>query len=178
MILAGDVLSGILRDRTRPIVLEITEHQPIGDYAATREAVAALGADVKLAVDDVGAGVANFSHLVELRPDFLKVDASLVRGLHADVTRQALIVGLRHFALATNTLIIAEGIETSAERDALMQLDIQYGQRFLYGRPDRASTLSLLEAHLGPVAIPRARRASRSRPGRHKPTVGAVPRPR
>ena len=79
-------------------MLEITEHDIIADYAPLHAAMRALGPDVRLAVDDAGAGVANFGHLVDLRPDLVKIDAGLIRGVNADVSRQALIVGLVHFA--------------------------------------------------------------------------------
>ena len=85
-------------------------------------------------MDDAGAGVANFSHLVELRPDFIKVDISLVRGVNADLTRQALVVGLRHFAQAMHREVIAEGVETEAERRTLLALGVELGQGYLLGR--------------------------------------------
>lgn len=135
----GFILSGglamILARRTRPVVVEITEHETIADYAPIREAIAVLGADVRVAVDDAGAGHANFHHMVELRPDYVKVDISLIRNVNADLTRQALIVGLLHFARATDGRIIAEGIETEEELATLASLDVHFGQGFLLGRP-------------------------------------------
>jgi EAL domain-containing protein (putative c-di-GMP-specific phosphodiesterase class I) len=79
--------------RARPLVLEITEHDTIEAYRPLREAVQRLGPDVRLAVDDAGAGVANFTHLVELQPAFVKIDASLVRGVNTDLGRQAVVAG-------------------------------------------------------------------------------------
>ena len=70
-------LSRVLAERDRPLVLEITEHVLIEDYRAVRSAINRLGNDVRIAVDDAGAGIANFSHLVELRPKLVKVDAGL-----------------------------------------------------------------------------------------------------
>jgi EAL domain-containing protein (putative c-di-GMP-specific phosphodiesterase class I) len=87
--------------------------------------------------------VANFSHLVELRPDFVKIDIGLVRGVNADLTRQALVVGLRHFAQATNRDVIAEGIETEAERRTLLALGVNLGQGFLFGQPAPASDFAV-----------------------------------
>jgi PAS domain S-box-containing protein len=140
LILAGDELRSILADRTRPIVLEITEHDSIDDYGALRSAFVALGSGLRLAVDDAGAGVANFNHLVELRPQFVKVDIGLVRGVNADLTRQALIVALLHFARSTDCHVVAEGIETEAERAVLEKLEVEFGQGYLFGRPAEAST--------------------------------------
>lgn len=139
-ILAGDALREILAARTGPIVLEITEHDTIDDYAALRSAFVALGSGLRLAVDDAGAGIANFNHLVELRPQFVKVDIGLVRGVNADLTRQALIVALLHFAGATDCQVVAEGIETAEERAALERLEVPLGQGYLFARPAVAST--------------------------------------
>ena len=152
LILAGDELRAILAARTRPIVLEITEHDTVEDYAALRSAFVALGSGLRLAVDDAGAGVANFNHLVELRPQFVKVDIGLVRGVNADLTRQALIVALLHFAGATDCHVVAEGIETEAERAVLEKLEVEFGQGYLFGRPAEASTWA------APAAAPATQR--------------------
>lgn len=135
MTLLPDRLATILAGRTRPIVLEITEHDAVGDYAAVRAAVGQLGPDIRLAVDDAGAGAANFTHIVELSPDFVKIDVGLIRGMDRDLTRQALIVGLSYFAHAIEGWVIAEGIETEEERQALIGLGIVLGQGYRFGRP-------------------------------------------
>ena len=140
LILHGDDLRTVLGDRTRPVVLEVTEHENIEDYAALRTAITALGSDLRVAVDDAGAGVANFTHLVELRPQFVKIDQGLVRGVNTDPARQALIVALLHFASATDCRVIAEGIETDAERTVLERLGVELGQGYLLGRPAEAAT--------------------------------------
>jgi PAS domain S-box-containing protein len=138
----GSELRRILRRRTCPIVLEVTEHDAIEDYAAIRDAVFAFGPDVRMAVDDAGTGIANFGHIVELRPDFVKIDASLIRGINADLTRQALVVGLRHFASTTRCAVIAEGVETAEELATLQALDVEMAQGYLLGRPATVGTFS------------------------------------
>jgi PAS domain S-box-containing protein len=135
LLLHGTCLAEALAVRDRPIVLEITEHERIDDYGAVREAIRALGPDIRLAVDDAGAGAANMVHLVELRPDFVKLDISLVRGINIDPTRQALVVGLRHFATTARCRLVAEGIETAAEATTLAAFGIEYGQGYWLGRP-------------------------------------------
>lgn len=134
-----DVLRAVFGLRARALVVEITEHETIDAYAPVREAVRALGPNVRLAVDDAGAGVANFNHLVELRPDFVKIDAGLVRGVDSDVSRQALVAGMLHFAAAAGCEVIAEGIETDEERATLERLGVRLGQGYLLGRPAAAS---------------------------------------
>ncbi len=135
-------LKAILARRSRPIVLEITEHEIVTDYPALGAAMRTLGTDVRLAVDDAGAGVANFQHLVELRPQLIKIDAGLVRGANTDVSRQALIVGLVHFAEVSGALLLAEGIETDAELETVKRLGVTLGQGYLLGRPDLARVLT------------------------------------
>jgi PAS domain S-box-containing protein len=137
-----ETLRATLGLRARPLVLEITEHEPIEAYGPLREAVLRLGPDVRLAVDDAGAGVANFHHLVELRPDFVKIDVSLVRGVDTDLSRQAVVAGILHFAAATHCQVIAEGIETEAELAMVTELGVSLGQGYLLGRPAPAETWS------------------------------------
>ena len=122
----------------RPIVLEVTEHEVIHDYAVFRELVAALGGSIRIAVDDAGAGVANFAHIVELHPDLVKIDIGLVRGVNVDPGRQALVIAMGHFARASGCLVIAEGIETQEEAATLRSLGVQLGQGYLFGTPQPA----------------------------------------
>lgn len=131
-------LGAVLAAADRPVVLEITEHEAVADYAALRDAVLTLRPDVRLAVDDAGAGVANFGHILELGADFVKLDISLTRGINADLGRQALVVGMSHFAKAAGCRLVAEGIETEEEANTLRELGVEYGQGYLFGRPEPA----------------------------------------
>ena len=133
-------LGRLLADRPGPVVLEVTEHEAIEAYAPLRAAMLGLGPGVRLAADDAGAGVANFNHLVELRPNFVKIDASLVHGVDADPSRRAVVVGLVHFAAEAGCQVIAEGIETQAERTTVTELGVTLGQGYLLGKPAPAET--------------------------------------
>jgi PAS domain S-box-containing protein len=135
LLVANGRLGGVLRRADRPVVLEVTEHVPVDDYPALRVAIGRLRPTVRVAVDDVGSGFANFGHIVELRPAFVKVDIGLVRGIDTDLTRQALIVGLLHFAKESASLTIAEGVETEAELATLRRLGVPLAQGYLLGRP-------------------------------------------
>ena len=127
----------------RPVVLEVTEHEPIEDYAAIRRSMSLLGREVRLAVDDAGSGVANFSHMIELSPDFVKLDVSLVHGVNANLGRQALVVAMQHFARTSGCHIIAEGIETPEEAATLQGFHVEFGQGFLLGRPSTVEGLAV-----------------------------------
>jgi EAL domain-containing protein (putative c-di-GMP-specific phosphodiesterase class I)/CheY-like chemotaxis protein len=124
-----------LRGAIRPIVLEVTEHVAIEDYGAFRTAVMGLGSKVRVSVDDAGAGFASFRHILELHPDFVKLDIALVRDIDHDDVRQALVAGIVYFALKSGCQLIAEGIETPGERDQLRALGVDLGQGYLLGRP-------------------------------------------
>ncbi len=161
VILHSAHLTHLLAGRERRLVLEVTEHAEIRDYPAFGRALAAFGPRVRLAVDDAGAGFASLRHVVELRPQFLKVDISLVRHADADMTRQAMIAGLRHFAERAGCEVIAEGIEEQAELDILRELGVTLGQGYLLGRPEPL-----------PAAPQRAQRAARP----HRPSAATKSR--
>jgi EAL domain-containing protein (putative c-di-GMP-specific phosphodiesterase class I)/CheY-like chemotaxis protein len=139
LILARQPLQDIVRSEGHPIVLEVTEHAQIADYDAFRKSFAMLRPKMELAVDDAGAGFASLRHILELRPAFVKLDRSLIAGLESDEARQAMIVGLRHFARSVGCLLIAEGVETEAELEVLRTLEIRLAQGFLLGRPGPAA---------------------------------------
>ena len=135
LVLDREEMIRLLDQSDRAMILEITEHARIEDYAAIRDAVQSYGGRVSLAVDDAGAGYASLRHILELRPAFVKLDISIVRGIEIDPVRQALVSGLVFFAVKTGCELIAEGIETTAESDVLADLGIFLGQGYLLGRP-------------------------------------------
>jgi EAL domain-containing protein (putative c-di-GMP-specific phosphodiesterase class I) len=151
-------------------VLELSEQDKVDDYKAVRGALEALGPGVRLAVDDAGAGEANLAHIVELRADFVKLDAGLVRGIDTDVVRRALIVGLQHFADQSGCMLIAEGIETDAELRTLRDLKVSFGQGYLLGRPAPAAMSA--DAAAGDVGT---RNGLRARPSPRRSSRGQGP---
>jgi PAS domain S-box-containing protein len=120
----------------RPLVIEITERMAIEDYGAARRLLRRHLPHARIAVDDAGAGFASLRHIAELRPAIVKLDIELVRNVHRDAAREALVAGMVHFAAASGCELIAEGIETEQERRALMRLGVTLGQGFLLGPPD------------------------------------------
>lgn len=128
--LAAEVLAGA----DRPTVVEITEHAVISSYADVREALAQCPG-TRVSVDDAGAGYASLRHILELGPDIVKLDLGLVRNVDTDRVRQGLAAGLSHFADLTDTVLLAEGVETEAEAARLVALGVRYAQGYLFGRP-------------------------------------------
>jgi PAS domain S-box-containing protein len=132
----------LLADHGRPIVLELTERLEIRDYETVREDLRRIPEPVSVAVDDAGAGFASLRHIIELHPRYVKIDLRLVRGLDTDPARQAMIAGMVYFSRQTDCVLIAEGIETEAERRALRQLGVTFGQGYLFGAPAPVEQLS------------------------------------
>jgi EAL domain-containing protein (putative c-di-GMP-specific phosphodiesterase class I)/CheY-like chemotaxis protein len=131
-----DALRALLHDVGRPVVVEISEHEAIADYDAVRSSFDRLDVDARLSVDDAGSGFASLRHILVLRPDFVKLDRSWVHGVHDDPARQALIAGVAHFVREIGAALLAEGIEAPEDRDVLVDLGVQYGQGWLFGRPE------------------------------------------
>jgi EAL domain-containing protein (putative c-di-GMP-specific phosphodiesterase class I)/CheY-like chemotaxis protein len=118
------------------VVLEITEHEAIEDYGALAERLAPLRErGLRVAVDDVGAGYASLRHALQLAPDMVKMDMSLTRDVDRDPGRRALAAALISFADETDMTIVAEGIETAGELEALRALGVRFGQGFHLARP-------------------------------------------
>lgn len=128
-----DVLSEV--DASR-VVVEITEHAHVPDYDSLCGALLPLRArGARLSIDDAGAGYASMRHILALRPDIIKLDISLTRNIDADPTRYALAAALIEFANKTSSSIVAEGVETAAELEALRSLGAQTAQGYFLARP-------------------------------------------
>lgn len=134
-VLEGNHIARAVKSSPRPLVLELTEHDPIDDYPAIRAAVDRLGSAVQLSIDDTGTGYACLNHVLSLQPDFVKLDRSWVRSIDTDPARQALVAGLEHFTSRTGCHMIAEGVETDSELAVLQHLRVPFVQGYLLGRP-------------------------------------------
>ena len=120
------------------LVLEITEHAPIEDYAAFGAALERVRArGVRIAIDDTGAGFASLRHILRLAPDIIKIDMTLTRRITTDRAERALTRALISFAAETGATVIAEGIESEEEIRALSELGVPCGQGYHLGRPER-----------------------------------------
>jgi EAL domain-containing protein (putative c-di-GMP-specific phosphodiesterase class I)/ActR/RegA family two-component response regulator len=118
------------------IVIELTEHAPAGDYPALRDGLEAFRrAGVRIAVDDAGAGFASLRHILELAPDLIKLDVSIVRDIDTEASHRALASALVGFAREIDTGLVAEGVETAEEACALYTLGISLIQGYFAARP-------------------------------------------
>ena len=122
------------------VVFEISEQESIENYEIFREARDAYGKlGFQFALDDTGAGYASLEAVMELSPEFIKVDRAFVTGIDQDPARQNMVRAFQAIAGHMNSRIIGEGLDTLEELQTLARLGIPYGQGWLFGK---ASPLS------------------------------------
>lgn len=130
-------LDGLIAPVASRLVLELTEHAAIDDYPQLTARLDGLRAHgVRIAIDDVGAGFASLRHIISIRPDIIKLDASLTWAVPGDRALRTLTSGLVSFAAEMAATVVAEGIETDEQLQVMTDLGVDYGQGYLLGRPE------------------------------------------
>jgi EAL domain-containing protein (putative c-di-GMP-specific phosphodiesterase class I) len=118
------------------VVFEISEQESIGNFAIFREVRDYYGKlGFQIALDDTGAGYASLEAVMELAPEFIKMDRAFVAGIDEDPSRQELLRALQSLAQRIGARMIGEGLDTLEELTTLAQLGIAYGQGWLFGKP-------------------------------------------
>jgi EAL domain-containing protein (putative c-di-GMP-specific phosphodiesterase class I) len=139
-----DLLDEALFDPTSPltalapeIVLEITERSPIDSVPDIRERRGRLrDLGFRLAVDDLGSGYAGLASFASLEPDFVKLDRGLVAGVDREPVKARLVRSIVTVSRELRIAVVAEGVETAAERQAMADVGCDLMQGFLFRRPD------------------------------------------
>ena len=121
------------------VILEITERSSLDRVPDVRSRIASLRAlGYRIAIDDLGAGYAGLSSFGQLEPDVAKLDMSLIRDINDSTRKQSIVRSMIDVCTAElGTQVICEGVETAAERDALIGLGADLLQGYLFGRPER-----------------------------------------
>ena len=120
------------------VVLEVTERASLHEVKNVAASVARLKAlGFELAVDDLGAGYAGLTSFTQLEPAVAKLDMTLVRGVDTDPRRQSIVRSMKKLCDELSMLVIAEGVETAAERDLLAELGCDLLQGYLFAKPQR-----------------------------------------
>lgn len=121
---------------TERLIFEFTENEEMTDPAHVANIVASyqkMGFGV--ALDDFGAGHAGLNLLARFQPDIIKLDMELIRGLDASLPRRIIVDGVMKMCAALGVEVIAEGIETRGELDALREIGVRYIQGYLFAKP-------------------------------------------
>lgn len=121
---------------TQRLIFEFTEDQQIAEPARILEIVSAYRAmGFKTAIDDFGAGFAGLTLLAQFQPDIVKLDMGLIRGIDADPVRRAIVGGVIKVCSDLGVAVVAEGVETRDEHQALADLGIRLLQGHAVARP-------------------------------------------
>jgi EAL domain-containing protein (putative c-di-GMP-specific phosphodiesterase class I) len=129
---------GALTPFASRVVLEVTERATLDEVHGLSDAVARLRAlGFRIALDDLGAGYAGLSSFALLEPDIVKVDMSLVRGIHTSPMKQKLFRSFTSLCRDMDVALVAEGVEVAEERDCLSDLGGDLYQGYLFARPGR-----------------------------------------
>ncbi|WP_447555043.1 bifunctional diguanylate cyclase/phosphodiesterase [Vreelandella sp. EE22] len=140
---------GFIRESGLPaerVVIELTEHVPIHNYALMRQAVDHYrDMGFQVALDDLGAGHSSLRHWSELRPDFVKLDRHFIAGIDQEPAKREFLRSILDVARSLDCQLIAEGVETAAEHLCLWELDrgLALLQGFYFARPSLAPPLKL-----------------------------------
>jgi EAL domain-containing protein (putative c-di-GMP-specific phosphodiesterase class I) len=133
------------------LVIEITEHAAVENYANLRDSLkSARERGLRLAIDDAGAGYASLQHVVELVPDVIKADRSLIDGVAEDQARQSVVRAFVTVAADLEAVVVAEGVERAADLETVRRLGVDAAQGFLFARPstDRATVQAWMTSGL------------------------------
>ncbi|MEB3100513.1 GGDEF domain-containing protein [Ferviditalea candida] len=118
------------------VVFEITERSSYDDFSSVKQILKHYRKQgYQIAIDDAGSGYSSLQAIAELQPDFIKVDRSLIHGIHQDKIKEYILETFVTFAQKMNISIIAEGIEQKEDLIKLVGMGIHYGQGFLLGMP-------------------------------------------
>lgn len=118
------------------VVLEVTERVAIDEVRDARARVADLRRlGFRVAIDDLGAGYSGLTSFAALEPEYVKLDMSLVRGIDSSPTRQRLVGALAAACVDLGVRVVAEGIETTGERDHVARLGCDLLQGYRFARP-------------------------------------------
>ena len=116
------------------LVIEITEEEEIDREALERKR-RALGDQGALALDDWGSGYSNSNSLLELSPDYIKVDITIICDIDTDADKQQLVKNIVEYAHGRGMKIVAEGIETEAELRKVIELGVDLLQGYFLAKP-------------------------------------------
>lgn len=137
---------------TSRVVLEITEGEQVADHDHMRHIFREYRRHgIQTAIDDFGAGYSGLNLLAEFQPDWIKLDMALVRGIHRNPPRRAIVRGILSVCRELNIRVIAEGVETFEEYSCLRNLGIRYIQGFLLARPALETLPEIDFAALTPI---------------------------
>jgi EAL domain-containing protein (putative c-di-GMP-specific phosphodiesterase class I) len=125
-----------ISDHERDVYLEITESVPLSHYEHCHSVLKEIrNRGAKIAIDDLGAGYSNLKYIADLVPEIVKIDRELVKDIRRDTRLHSLVTSIVTMCTHLGALVVAEGIETRTELQAVIDTGAHYGQGYYLGRP-------------------------------------------
>ncbi|MGE0399434.1 MAG: EAL domain-containing protein [Kofleriaceae bacterium] len=125
-----------LYQHDRDVYLEITEGVPLSHFHLCQTILSEVrGRGIHLVVDDLGAGYSNLKYIADLHPKIVKLDRDLIAGLTTDSRLFKLVSAVVQLCTQLDALVVAEGIETVAELEAVIDAGAHFGQGYLLAKP-------------------------------------------
>ncbi|MGN7476948.1 EAL domain-containing protein [Solibacillus silvestris] len=119
------------------VVFELTERSAVSDFEEFARVLSHYRSQgYRIAVDDVGSGYNSLKTLIYLKPEFIKLDRSLIQDIDQHSAQQQLLTVILNYAIESGTKVIAEGVETKAEYEFLQSAGVHYAQGYAIGRPN------------------------------------------
>lgn len=122
----------------KQVVFELTEKSAVTDFALFEKVLSNYRSQgFRIAIDDVGSGYNSLKTLIYLKPEFIKLDRSLIQNIHENVEQQQLVTLIIDYAKQSFTKVIAEGIETVQELTFIREKGVHFGQGYALGKPQK-----------------------------------------
>jgi EAL domain-containing protein (putative c-di-GMP-specific phosphodiesterase class I) len=128
----------------KQVVLEVTEQDPImqqTDFNKNIHLLRELG--FRLAVDDTGIGYSTLSSIIEIMPEIIKIDRSVIQDIDSNTIKESMLKGLLLIAKESGSVVVAEGIESKGEAMVLSRHNVDLAQGYFYGRPASVDRMSM-----------------------------------
>jgi len=121
-----------------PVHLEITESAPLDFFAQCQGVLAEVRSKgISLIIDDLGSGYSNLRYIADLEPEIVKIDRSMIEGMKRGDMRFRLVRSIATLCAEMGSEVVAEGIESAGQLEAIREAGVRYGQGFLFGKPAR-----------------------------------------
>lgn len=129
-------LNQIANEDKKRVVFEILESDYISDYTLLEDFIAKYREQgIKIAIDDFGTGYSNFAHILKIRPNYIKIDGSLIKNIYSDKNSYEMVKSIIDFSKALNIRVIAEFVHSQEVFDSLVSLGVDEFQGFYLAEP-------------------------------------------
>ena len=136
IVFLDDSLKKITNEDKSRVVFEILESDYISDYTLLEEFISKYRKQgIKIAIDDFGTGYSNFAHILKIRPNYIKIDGSLIKNIYSDKNSYEMVKSIIDFSKALNIRVIAEFVHSQEVFDSLVELGVDELQGFYLAEP-------------------------------------------